>query len=161
MTEPFPNGGNGGALTVDFGRRVTRSLRLVALGIGSRASNDGNAGAARYDYDREWLIAALGVETPLVRTPRAELTAGLQGGASWSRMRRFTWIGTPPPGEPQSYSTRKWDEGAVMVPSLHLTYRVNGPLAVSTRLANVSRIFTDDMFGDWGILLSFGANLAW
>ena len=93
--------------------------------------------------------------------PRTDVMLGVQAGAKWSRMRHFTWIGTPPPGEPATSSQQEWDEGAVLVPSVHLAYRVSGPLAVSVRLASITHIFTDDMIGNSGVLFTVGANLAW
>lgn len=161
MTEPMATDGHGGALLVDVARRLTRNVRLVALGISSRVSDDGRIASGRYEFERDWRIAAIGFETPFLRAPRVGVLLGVQAGAQWSRMRRFSWIGTPPPGEPQTTSTREWDEGAILVPSLHLAYRVSGPLAASARLASVTRIFTDDMFGNSGVLFTLGANLAW
>lgn len=161
MTEPMATDGRGGAILVDVARRLTRTVRLVALGIASRVSDDGLTPSGQYDFDRDWRIAAIGVETPFLRMPRAAVLLGVQGGAKWSRMRRFSWIGTPPPGEPATSSERTWDEGAILVPSVHLAYRVSGPLALSARLASVTHIFTDDMIGNSGVLLTIGANLAW
>ena len=161
MTEPMSTDGRGGALVVDFARRLTRNVRLVALGIASRVSDNGRTITAQYDFERDWRIVAIGLETPFLRLPRTDVTLGVQGGAKWSRLRRFSWIGTPPPGEPASGSQEDWDEGAILVPSAHLSYRVAGPLALSARLASVTHIFTDDMIGNSGVLFTLGANLAW
>jgi hypothetical protein len=161
MTEPMATDGHGGALLVDVARRLTRNVRLVALGISSQVFDDGLTASGRYEFERDWRIAAIGFETPFLRTPRVGVLLGVQAGAQWSRMSRFSWIGTPPPGEPQTTSTREWDEGAILVPSLHLAYRVSGPLAASVRLASITRIFTDDMIGSSGVLFTVGANLAW
>jgi hypothetical protein len=161
MTEPMATDGRGAALLVDVARRLTRQVRLVALGITSQVSDEGLLASGRYEFERDWRIAAIGVETPFLRTPRVGVLLGVQAGAKWSRMSRFSWIGTPPPGEPQTTSTREWDEGAILVPSLHLAYRVTGPLSASARLASVTHIFTDDMIGNSGVLFTVGANLAW
>jgi hypothetical protein len=161
MTEPMSTNGRGGAIVVDVARRLTRNVRLVGLGIASRVSDDGRTLSGQYDFERDWRIAAIGFETPFVRTPRMDVMLGIQGGAKWSRMHRFSWIGTPPPGEPATSSQRTWDEGAVLVPGVHLAYRVSGPLALSARLASVTHIFTDDMIGSSGVLFTVGANLAW
>jgi hypothetical protein len=161
MTEPMATDGRGGAVVVDVARRLTRNMRLVGLGIASRVSDDGRTPSGQYDFERDWRIAAIGVETPFLRMPRADVMLGVQGGAKWSRMRRFSWIGTPPPGEPATSSQQGWDEGAVLVPSVHLAYRLSGPLAVSARLASITHIFTDDMIGNSGVLFTVGANLAW
>ena len=161
MTEPMATDARGGALLVDVARRLTRQVRLVALGITSQVSDDGLTGSGRFEFERDWRIAAIGFETPFLRTPRVGVLLGAQAGAQWSRMSRFTWIGTPPPGQPQTTSTEEWDEGAVLVPSLHVAYRVSGPLALSARLASITRIFTDDMIGSSGVLFTVGANLAW
>jgi hypothetical protein len=161
MTEPMATDGRGGALLLDVARRLTRQVRLVALGITSQVSDKGLIASGRYELERDWRIAAIGVETPFLRTPRVGVMLGVQAGAKWSRTSRFSWIGTPPPGQPQTTSTREWDEGAILVPSLHLAYRVSGPLAASVRLASVTRIFTDDMIGGSGVLFTVGANLTW
>jgi hypothetical protein len=161
MTEPMATDGRGGALVVDIARRLTRNMRLVGLGIAARVSDDGQTLSGQYDFERDWRIAAIGVETPFLRMPRADVMLGVQAGAQWSRMRRFSWIGTPPPGEPATSSQEGWDEGAVLVPGVHLAYRVSGPLAVSVRLASITHIFTDDMIGNSGVLFTVGANLAW
>jgi hypothetical protein len=161
MTEPMATNGRGGAVVVDVARRLTRNVRLVGLGIASRVSDDGRTVSGQYDFERDWRIAAIGFETPFLRTPRMDVMLGVQGGAKWSRMRRFSWIGTPPPGEPATTSQQTWDEGAVLVPSVQLAYRVSGPLALSARLASVTHIFTDDMIGNSGVLFTVGANLAW
>ena len=161
MTEPMATDGYGGALLVDVARRLTRNVRLVALGITSQVSDEVRTVVGRYEFERDWRIAAIGVETPVLRAPRVGVLLGVQAGAQWSRMSRFSWIGTPPPGEPQTTSTREWDDGAILVPSLHLLYRVSGPLAASVRLASVTRLFTDEMLGNSGVLFTVGANLAW
>jgi hypothetical protein len=161
MTEPMATDGRGAALVVDIARRLTRNVRLVGLGIASRVSDDGRTFSSQYDFERDWRIAAIGVETPFLRMPRTDVMLGVQAGAKWSRMRHFTWIGTPPPGEPATSSQQEWDEGAILVPSVHLAYRVSGPLALSARLASVTHIFTDDMIGNSGVLFTVGANLAW
>lgn len=161
MTEPVFNGTAGAAIVVDVARRLGRSTSLVVSGITSRASDKGLSSLGQYDFEREWLIAAIGVETPFLRTPRVDVTLGLQGGAKWSRMRRFSWIGTPPPGEPATRYERTWDEGAMLIPSVQMAYRLGGPLALGARLASVTHVFTDDMFGNAGVLFSVGAHLAW
>jgi hypothetical protein len=162
MTEPILNGGHGGALVVDVARRLTGDLSLVALGVASRATDRGGLSTfGRYDYEREWIVAALGLDTPVLRTSRLDVTIGVQAGAKWSRMTSFAWIGTPPPGEPATRPEEAWDEGVMLVPSLQMAYRIVGPLAVSARLAGVTHIFTDEMIGNSGGLFTVGGRLAW
>ena len=72
-------------------------------------------------------------------------------------------MGTPvPPGFPNLGGGRAtWTVGAALVPGVRGVYRVRGPLGVSARAAVVQHVFTDDLFGSTGTLLSLGATRAW
>ncbi|MFN2567113.1 MAG: hypothetical protein ABR499_19115 [Gemmatimonadaceae bacterium] len=150
----------GPALTGEVSRRLgASSVSLVGLVIAAQESDVGISGPDRYIYDRDWLIAALGFEAAVSDTARLGFAFGIHGGIQWSRGRRVGQVGTPPPDPTIGGSS--WDEGAALIPSLRVTYRVNGPFALSGRTAIVQHVFTDDMFGEARGLVTVGAAFAW
>lgn len=165
LTEPNAASHVGGAIAAEFARRIGASrVSLIGLLIAARHSDVGQPGENRYVYDRDWRIAALGVERVATGGGgRLDLGFGISGGMLWSRGRIVGQEGTPvPPGFPDFQNVPPtWSEAAALIPSLRAAYRVAGPLAVSARAAVVQHVFTDDLVGGTGGLLALGAAVAW
>jgi len=160
LAQPTDGGGGGGALSAEVARRLGASrVSLVGLFIGAEISDVGPEGPNRYIYDGDWRIAALGLETAVLSAPRIGIALGLHGAMLWSRTRRVGQEGTPTP-DPTT-ATPTWDEGAALIPSAHVLYRISGPLALSARLAGIQRIGQDNFMGDIGGFVTAGAAIAW
>jgi hypothetical protein len=155
LAEPVSNGGAGGALSVDIARRLGRSrASLSALVVAAQRSDIGRFGPSQLTYDRDWRIVALGIEATAKNALRFDLAFGIYGSAVWSRGRP---VGQGGAGEPPP----TWDEGAALIPTMGVAYRLRGPFALNARLAVIQRVGQDNFFGDVGGLLTVGAAIAW
>jgi len=163
LAQPARGTGAGPALSATVGRHVAGSrVRISGIVIGSHIEDVGAPGPDRYVFDRDWVITALGAEAPVLATPRLELAIAGRIGALLSRDRRVGSVGTPvPPGFPEPSSGSGWDAGVALLPDLSLSYRVARSVAVTSRVAAVQHVFTDDMFGATGALVSLGAAFSW
>lgn len=163
LAQPSEGGRTGPALSVATGRRVTPRVRVTGMLLGARIADVRAPDPDRYVVDRDWSVAAVGVETPVVATGRTELALVGRAGAMWARDRRVGVEGTPvPPGFPdETEDSSWWNAGAVVIPEIRLTYHVTRALAVTTGAAAIQHVFTDDFFGATGSLVSLGATFGW
>lgn len=163
LAQPSGRGRTGPALSVAAGRRVTPRVRVTGMLLGARIADVRAPDPDRYVVDRDWSVAAVGVETPVVATGRTELVLVGRAGAMWARDRRVGVEGTPVlPGFPdETDDSSWWTVGAAVMPEIRLTYHVTRALAITTGAAGIQHVFTDDFFGSTGALVSLGATFGW
>ena len=164
LAEPYGGGRTGPAVVADVGRRLSGSrVRIAGVVAAARISDVNAPKPDRFVIDRDWRLAAAGPEVTAVATGRLGVTLGAQAGALWNRNRRVGAVGTPvPPGFPDlGAGPGGWTASVALIPSARASYRVGGPVAVSGGVAGLLRLFTDNLVGSPGALVSLGVSLGW
>jgi len=159
LVQPVPGGGSGGALTITLGRAAGRGTWSPSLLLA--AARVGDVGYRPTDnffiIDRDWGITALGVDAFVARTEHLSVSLGAKGGVLWDRDRQAGVRGTPV-GE---FGSTNWEMKAGLIFDAAARYRVGKHLSLASRGGLVQHVFTDDLIGNSGGLVSLGLAFTW
>jgi hypothetical protein len=160
LSQPMDDGGSGPAFALGVARRLgggASRVAISALVAGAGVADVGAQGANRVIIDRDWVIAGLGAELSTLTTRRFDLAFGGKAGILFSRDKDVGTVGTPLPGSFTGQTN--WEKKAGLILDARALYQISGPVAIAARAAMIQHVFTDDMLGGTGGLLSIGVAL--
>jgi hypothetical protein len=159
LVQPVSGGGTGGAVAITLGRAAPRGIWSPSILLAAARVGDvrGPARDNEYIVDRDWGITAVGVDAFVARTERLAVSLGAKGGVLWNHDRQAGVRGTPL----GQFGPTDWEAKAGLIIDGAARYRIRERLSLASRMGLVQHVFTDDLIGPSGALVSLGLAFSW
>lgn len=159
LVQPVSGGGTGGAVAITLGRTMHRGVWSPSILLAAARVGDvrGPARDNEYIVDRDWGITAIGVDAFVARTERLVVSLGAKGGVLWNHDRQAGVRGTPL----GQFGPTDWEAKAGLIIDGAARYRVGERLSFASRVGLLQHVFTDNLIGQSGALVSLGLAFSW